>query len=188
MSGWTEDELAKIGVAEELDITSYRDDGTIRSYTTIWAVGVGDDLYVRSWRGRSSQWFRRALQRGQGRIRAGGIERDVSFEEPDNIGPRSHRRRLPHQVRRLSRGLRATDGRAGSHRCHLSAHTALRGTSPKKVLGHDLRVQTVNARLKWGPDHPEVGGHVGAGGLARHIYKLQIMRIRYSQWFTSFDR
>ena len=49
-------------------------------------------------------------------------------------------------------------------------------------------VQTVNVRLKWRPDHPEVGDDVGAGGLARHIYKLQIMRIRYSQWFTSFDR
>jgi hypothetical protein len=83
MSGWTEDELAKVGAADELDITSYRDDGTSRSYTTIWVVRVGDDLYIRSWRGRSSQWFRRALQRGQGRIRAGGIERDVGFEEPD---------------------------------------------------------------------------------------------------------
>ena len=84
MSGWTDNELAKIGAADELGITSFRNDGTARPYTTIWVVGVGEDLYVRSWRGRSSRWFRRALQRGQGRIRAGGIERDVSFEEPDD--------------------------------------------------------------------------------------------------------
>ena len=84
MNGWTDDELARIAGADELDITSYRAEGTIRPYTTIWVVRVGDDLYVRSWRGRSSQWFRRALRRGQGRIRVGGIERDVSFEEPDD--------------------------------------------------------------------------------------------------------
>jgi hypothetical protein len=41
-------------------------------------------LYVRSWRGHSGRWFRHALQRREGRIRAGGIERDVIFEEPDD--------------------------------------------------------------------------------------------------------
>jgi hypothetical protein len=47
-------------------------------------VRVADDLYVRSWKGRSAGWFRGALQRHAGRIRAGGIERDVTFEEPDD--------------------------------------------------------------------------------------------------------
>ena len=84
MSGWRGSELAKIGAADELEITSFRNDGTIRPYTTIWVVRVGDDLYVRSWRGHSGRWFRRALQRRQGRIRTGEIERDVTFEEPDD--------------------------------------------------------------------------------------------------------
>jgi hypothetical protein len=84
MSGWIDDELAKIGAAEELEITSFRNDGTIRPYTTVWVVRAGDDLYVRSWRGHAGRWYRDALQRREGRIRAGGIERDVSFEEPDD--------------------------------------------------------------------------------------------------------
>jgi hypothetical protein len=84
MSGWTDNELAKIGAADELEITSFRNDGTARPYTTIWVVRIGDDLYVRCWRGHSGQWFRHALQSRGGRIRVGGIEHDVIFDEPDD--------------------------------------------------------------------------------------------------------
>jgi hypothetical protein len=42
---------------------------------------TGGDLYVRSVNGRSGTWFRGALAAGEGRIRAGGVERDVAFEE-----------------------------------------------------------------------------------------------------------
>jgi hypothetical protein len=45
----------------------------------IWVVCVGDDLYVRSYRGRDGAWFRAAQTSGEGWIRAGGIEKDVSF-------------------------------------------------------------------------------------------------------------
>jgi hypothetical protein len=83
MSVWTDKELASIGAAHELEIAPYRDDGTLRRYTIIWVVRVADDLYVRSWHGRSGAWFRAALQSHEGRIRADGIERDVTFEEPD---------------------------------------------------------------------------------------------------------
>jgi len=82
MSGWTADELARIGKADELQITSRRRDGSLRPYVTIWVVRSGDDLYVRSAYGRHNGWFRRALSSGAGRIRAGGLERDVAFEEP----------------------------------------------------------------------------------------------------------
>jgi hypothetical protein len=84
MSGWKDSELAEIGAADELEITSFRNDGTARPYVIIWVVRVGDDLYVRSWKGRSGGWFRRALQRREGRIRASGIERDVTLDEPDD--------------------------------------------------------------------------------------------------------
>ncbi|HEY9469274.1 MAG TPA: DUF2255 family protein [Propionibacteriaceae bacterium] len=91
MSGWTDTELSRIGPADELEIASYRHDGTLRPYTTIWVVRLGDELYVQSWRGRSGVWFRRALQRHEGRIRAAGIERDVTFEEPDDsVHPAIH--------------------------------------------------------------------------------------------------
>jgi hypothetical protein len=82
MSGWTADELARIGRADELKIASRRTDGSLRPFVTIWAVRVGDDIYVRSAYGHDNPWFQRAIASGQGRIRAGGVERDVAFEEP----------------------------------------------------------------------------------------------------------
>jgi hypothetical protein len=114
MSGWTDDELDRIGTADELEIASYRPDGSLRRYTTIWVVQVGDDLYVRSWHGRAASWFRWALQRHQGRIQAGGVERDVTFEEPDDdLHPAIHqayrtkygRYQIPRSDRWLSRRL-----------------------------------------------------------------------------------
>jgi hypothetical protein len=82
MSNWTGEELDKIGAADELEIAALRPDGSLRPYTTIWVVRVGDDLYVRAYRGRGGGWFRSVLRRPKGRIRAGGVERDVAFEEP----------------------------------------------------------------------------------------------------------
>ena len=84
MTTWTSDELNKIGKAEELQIASLRNDGTLRKPVTIWVVRLGDDLYVRSVNGRTSAWFRGVQTRYEGHIRAGGVVKDVSFvEEPD---------------------------------------------------------------------------------------------------------
>ena len=82
MTGWTTDELAKIGQADELRIASRRPDGSLRRFVTIWAVRFGDDLYVRSAYGHDNPWFQRALASREGRVRAGGVERDVAFEVP----------------------------------------------------------------------------------------------------------
>jgi hypothetical protein len=81
MTTWTSDELNKIGNAEELQIASLRSDGTLRKPVTIWVVRLGDDLYVRSANGRTSTWFRGVLTRHEGRIQAGGVEKDVTFVE-----------------------------------------------------------------------------------------------------------
>jgi hypothetical protein len=84
MTAWTKDELNKIGNAEELQIASLRQDGTLRKPRTIWVVRIGDDLYVRSVNGRTSDWFRGVQTRHEGHIRAGGVDKDVTFvEEPD---------------------------------------------------------------------------------------------------------
>jgi len=80
MTTWRQDDLAAIGGADEVGIASTRPDGSVRPYVTIWAVRVGDDLYIRSAHGGDNPWYRRALASGTGRIRGGGIERDVSFE------------------------------------------------------------------------------------------------------------
>jgi hypothetical protein len=79
MTAWTSDEFNKIGAAEELRIASLRRDGTLRNPVTIWVVCVGDDLHVRSWRGRTAAWYRGTKVRHEGRIWAGGIEKDVTF-------------------------------------------------------------------------------------------------------------
>src|SRR5512135_270823 len=84
MAAWTSDELNKIGGAEELQIASLRRDDTLRKSVTIWVVRLGDDLYVRSVNGRTSGWFRGVQVRHQGHIRAGGIDKDVTFVEADH--------------------------------------------------------------------------------------------------------
>lgn len=81
MTAWTNEELKKIGTAEELQIASVRRDGTLRKPVTIWVVRLVDDLYVRSVNGRNGAWFRGTQVRHEGRIRAGGIEKDVTFVE-----------------------------------------------------------------------------------------------------------
>jgi hypothetical protein len=86
MTTWTSDELNKMGAAEELEIASLRGDGRLRKPVIIWVVRLGDDLYVRSVRGRGSAWFRGVLDRHAGRIQAGGVEKDVAFVEETDPG------------------------------------------------------------------------------------------------------
>ncbi|MGV9774105.1 DUF2255 family protein [Streptosporangium sp. NPDC003464] len=90
MAAWTSDELAAIGDAEELDLASRRDDGTLRRPVTMWAVRVGDDLYVRSMNGRSGAWYRGTRTGHGGRISAGGLQRDVTFADADPADPAVH--------------------------------------------------------------------------------------------------
>ncbi|TMK46457.1 MAG: DUF2255 family protein [Actinobacteria bacterium] len=83
MTAWTSEELSKIEAADELEVESLRGDGRLRPPTTIWVVRLGDDLYVRSVNGRTAAWFRATQDRHEGRIRAGGVEKDVTFVDAD---------------------------------------------------------------------------------------------------------
>lgn len=83
MATWTADELSKIGSADELQIAPRRQDGSLAPPRTIWVVRHGDDLYVRSVRGRSSAWFRGTQVRHEGQVEAGGVRKDVSLADPD---------------------------------------------------------------------------------------------------------
>ena len=75
MRNWTADDLDTIGATAEVDVAPLRPDGSLRPSTPIWIVRVGDDLYVRSYRGRRGSWFhhyhgnRGRLQRYQHRDR-----------------------------------------------------------------------------------------------------------------------
>jgi len=83
---WTNDELKKVGNAEELRIATLRRDGTLRKKVIIWVVRLGDDLYIRCVNGREGAWFRGLLTRYEGRIWAGGVEKDVTFVEENDPG------------------------------------------------------------------------------------------------------
>lgn len=86
MGDWTRDDLDAIGSAHEIGVAALRPDGTLRPYATVWVVHVGDALYVRSWRGQAGAWYRAVRHRPKGRVRLGGVEFDVTFERPADIG------------------------------------------------------------------------------------------------------
>jgi hypothetical protein len=82
MAAWTSDELTRIGSADELDMAPRRSDGSLAPARTIWVVRHGDDLYVRSVRGRTSAWFRGTQAEHAGHIDAGGVSKDVTLADP----------------------------------------------------------------------------------------------------------
>ncbi len=84
MTEWTKDELSKIAGAEEVDVAAITAAGSVRNRVTIWAVRHGDELFIRSIRGREGAWFRAVQGSKDGRIWAGGLERHVTFGEADS--------------------------------------------------------------------------------------------------------
>jgi len=85
LSQWTSDELNKIGNAEEVQITSVQRDGALGTPVTTWVVRLGDDLYVRSVRGRDGRWFRGVQERHEGRIHGGGVHKDITFVDANEV-------------------------------------------------------------------------------------------------------
>jgi hypothetical protein len=84
MRTWTADGLTVIGTAPELEIASRRPDGTLRDPVTTWVIRLGDGLYVRSVRGSKGAWYQGSQQRHEGHIKAGGVEKDVTFVDADH--------------------------------------------------------------------------------------------------------
>jgi len=78
MARWSDEELRAIGEAEELDLAA-RDGDALTAFTTIWVAAAGGEIYVRSGYGPESAWYRRVTGSDSGRIRSGGVERDVRF-------------------------------------------------------------------------------------------------------------
>ncbi|GAB3150367.1 DUF2255 family protein [Amycolatopsis stemonae] len=76
---WDNDLLDRLGTTPELHITSLRPDGSARRWTPIWVVRVGDDLYIRSAYGSEGGWYRNAMKNRTARVRANGVETDVTL-------------------------------------------------------------------------------------------------------------
>jgi hypothetical protein len=87
MTTGTPEELRRIGAADDLHIAAVRGDGTRRRPTTIWVVPDGDDLYVRAASGTTAAWYRGTRTRHEGHIRAGGVDRDVTFTDVPGDDP-----------------------------------------------------------------------------------------------------
>jgi hypothetical protein len=85
MATWSDDELRSIEEVEELELASVRSDDTLRSPVIMWVVRHGDDIYVRSVNGRGSSWFRGAQTKHEARIEAGGVTKNVSLVETDDL-------------------------------------------------------------------------------------------------------
>jgi hypothetical protein len=84
MSTWLKDELRNIAETDDLHISPFREDGkTYGTPTWIWSVVVEDALYVRAYNGKASSWYQAAMKQKAGRITAGGITKEVSFEAVD---------------------------------------------------------------------------------------------------------
>jgi hypothetical protein len=83
MDTWTEDELRRIGAAQELDIAPVRRNGELRRKTPIWVVRAGDDLYVRAAYGANKGWHGVARTSRRARISAAGVSKDVTVEDAD---------------------------------------------------------------------------------------------------------
>ncbi len=81
MPTWNPTELATIAAEREIEISSLREDGTLTKPVTIWAVRVGEDLYVRSVRGDAGGWYKAAERRHEGRIEADDTAVDVAYED-----------------------------------------------------------------------------------------------------------
>jgi hypothetical protein len=81
MANWNPTELERISSEREIEVSSLREDGALTKPVTIWAVRVGEELYVRSVRGDAGGWFKAAEQRHEGRIEADTTAVDVAFED-----------------------------------------------------------------------------------------------------------
>src|SRR2546423_15355284 len=85
MTAWSTEELTKVGRADEIEIAVRRADGRMRNRVTVWAVPHGDALFVRSAvKGRDAAWFGAAEETHDGRVWAGGVEKDITFEDANH--------------------------------------------------------------------------------------------------------
>ena len=80
---WSKDEPRRIAEADDLHISPFREDGvTYGTPTWIWSVSAKRAL-LRAYNGPKSRWYQTALRQKAGRIIAGGMTKEVTFEPVD---------------------------------------------------------------------------------------------------------
>ena len=84
MTEWNSETLAAIAATDDLHISPLREDGVTHGTPTwIWSVVVDGNLYVRAYNGPQSRWYQAAMRQKAGRIRAGGVTKEVTFDRAD---------------------------------------------------------------------------------------------------------
>jgi hypothetical protein len=81
---WADADARAISSPQEVQLVTQRRDGSLHRPMTIWIVGDGARVFIRSTNGRSAGWFRRAVATGTGQIIARGSAHDVTFFEADD--------------------------------------------------------------------------------------------------------
>ena len=116
MTQWKGDQLDEVGKAEEVQIASIRRDGTLRKPVTVWVVRYGDDLYLRSVGGRNGRWFRGVQQTHEGRIKAGGVQLDVTFvaAEPNDEIDTAYRAKYRRYAGNILNSVLTSEARAAT--------------------------------------------------------------------------
>lgn len=75
---WTATELTTLDDEQLLRISTTRPDGALRRPVIIWAVVVGNELYVRSVRGEAGGWYRHIQENPDAQIESGDVKRAVT--------------------------------------------------------------------------------------------------------------
>jgi hypothetical protein len=78
-TAWSPGELEEIAARDELRVAPRRPDGILARPRIVWAVRVGDDIYIRSVNGASGAWYRTTRARHEGHVSAGAVDKDVAF-------------------------------------------------------------------------------------------------------------
>lgn len=81
MTTWSTRDAQALTAPEEVQVSTRRPDGSLRRPTTIWVVGHGDRVFIRSTNGRDAAWFRAAVAAVGGRLTSRGTSHDVRFTE-----------------------------------------------------------------------------------------------------------
>lgn len=81
MTTWDTSDAHALSAPQEVEILTRRRDGTLRRPRTIWIVGDGNRIFIRSTNGPGADWYRWAIATGNGQILAGSTPYEVRFSK-----------------------------------------------------------------------------------------------------------
>lgn len=79
MTTWDPSDTQVLTSSQEVQVITRRPDGTFHSPRTIWIVGEGHQVFIRSTNGPGASWYRSAVAAGTGRILVGAAPYEVRF-------------------------------------------------------------------------------------------------------------